>query len=333
MNDPQEYLNRLQQELKDAEAKYALLLENFKTATDSAALQKALEAIPFIKDAQAVQKAMALFNDKQEQPVVRRLALQKITGAIGDNKTYVENILAVLNDETAPAELRKSVLTALQTLDFSSNAMIAKRSDFKVVLRKLLDDDDPELKAMSAEKLALQKDEYVQRRLLKGLQEKDESLVSAAKAIQLLAYDAHANYYPVVRSILSNEATDSITKVEAIHALAFDQESKPLLQNLMQNKTQLKQIRVSSATAMELGHVNDFIAAAKRIVLDEDDYDDIRIACLSSLAHQPDKDEVFNDDQFVQKISLAKNLTGIKNLKKMSELYLGKARTFRQNKK
>lgn len=333
MNNPQEYLNRLQQELKDSEAKYALQLQQFTMATGSTALQKALEAIPFINDAQAVQKAMSLFNDKQEQPVVRMLALQKVVNAIGDNKTYVENILVVLNDETASAELRKSVFTALQTLDFSSNAMIAKRSDFKVVLRKLLDDDNPELKAMSAEKLALQKDEYVQRRLLKGLQEKDESLVPAAKAIQLLAYDAHANYYPVVRNILANEATDSTTKVEAIHALAFDQESKPLLQNLMQDKTQLKQIRVSSATAMELGHVNDFIAAAKRIVLDEDDYDDIRIACLSSLAHQQSRDAVFNDDQFVQKISLAKNLTGIKNLKKMSELYLGKARSFRQNKK
>lgn len=333
MNDPQEYLHRLQQELKDSETKYALLLQNFITATGSAALQKALETLPFITDAQAVQKAMTLFNDKQEQPAVRMLALQKVVSAIGDNKTYVENILAVLNDETAPAELRKSVLTALETLDFFSAAMIAKRSDFKVILRKLLDDHNPELKAMSAEKLALQKDDYVQRRLLKGLQEKDESLVPAAKAIQLLAYDAHANYYPVVRSILTNQATDNTTRVEAIHALAFDQESKPLLQNLMQDKTQLKQIRVSSATAMELGHVNDFIAAAKRIVLDEDDYDDIRIACLSSLAHLQDKDAVFNDDQFVQKISLAKNLTGIKNLKKMSELYLGKARTFRQNKK
>ena len=50
--------------------------------------------------------------------------------------------------------------------------------------------------------LAREKDDYVQRRLVDGLEGRSKALVPAAKAIQFLAYDVHSEYFPIAKRIV-----------------------------------------------------------------------------------------------------------------------------------
>ncbi|MFC5412206.1 hypothetical protein ACFPMF_22970 [Larkinella bovis] len=330
MEDKLEYARRLRSELQSAEEKQASLLDQFRQATRVGDFQKILKDIPFIKEPDAVEKAKALFLDKQRNATVRSLALQKITTAILGDGAFISQCLAVLADPVEPVLLRKNVLNVLGALSFASPVFRAMRSDYLAVLRGLLDDPDPGLREEAAGMLANEQDEFVQNRLLNGLKGDEKPIVSTAKAIQLLSRDAHANYYPVVREILQNPETDKTARVEAIHALAFDQESKPLLARLFSDKRQSKEVRMSSATAFQAAHPDDFIELAKPVILDEKEKKDIRAVSLNALMHHRDADAIYADEQFRTKVSRLKAPKSAPELKKLSKQYLEKANRFRK---
>lgn len=306
-----------------------MLLRNFIEATDPAALRTSLEEIPFIREPDAVAKAMGLFLDKEQDVDIRTLAVQKSAVFIAGDAIYITDCLRVLADEAEPASLRKSVLLVLFAFNFSSPVFRSLRSDFMVILRGLLDSPSAELRALAAEELAVNKDEVVQNRLLNGLKGLERPVVPKAKAIQLLSYDAHADYYPVVRQLLQDPDTNKAAKVEAIHALAFDPESKPLLAALFNDRKQAKEIRMSSAVAFQAAHPDEFIELAKPVIVDEKEGKDIRAVSLNALMHHRNAGAVYNDEQFLEKVSQIKDLKSTRELKKLSGQYLKNAVKFR----
>ena len=198
------------------------------------------------------------------------------------------------------------------------------------LLRSLLNDPDSSLREMAAEELAKYKDEFCIKKVADGLTKQGAPIVNDAKAIQLLGYDIHAEHYPIVRSLLQNPASDEATKLEAIHVLANDPESKQLLINLMLDKKQDKEIRMSSAIGVQSAYPQDFIRIAKPLVLDDGEEKDMRIATLNALMLNRDKTALYADEKFLAKVSGLNILTKSPELKKMSLRYLKNAAKHRR---
>lgn len=334
MEDNEEYYRRLRAEVEEAKKKFETSQANFMVAATSASLAKALWEVPYIQEPNAVQKAMQLFFDKQNELEVRLLALVKTLTAISEDIDVIKNLLRVLADTTETEALRKSVFDQMNVLSFSSRSFTALKSEYIEVLRKLLDDGSDELREKATVQLAIYKDEAVQNRLLDELKSQQASLVSPAKAIQLLAIDPHADYYPTVRELLQNPDTNDTVKIEAIHALAFDQESKPLIANIFNDRNQGNEVRMTSATAFQAAHPDNFAELAKPVILDDDEESEVRTASLNALMHFRDADKVFDDADFVngvRNISTPRSLTrslGNDDLRKMTEKYIQKADQF-----
>ena len=323
--DKHAYLKNLQDQLKLEKARYETGLINFMRASNSAEYTTALREIPYLNDEPAVQKVIDLLKDKQEDVVVRALAFQKALSSISRNLEYVTICLNILKDNTEPVELRIGILTMFRSLSFSSKFLVSLRADYMTALRILLDEPNHSLREMATEELAKHKDEYVQRRLLNGLSGAEVPLVLPAKAIQLLNYDIHAEHFPIVRHLLEQRGTDEMTRVEAVHALANDPESMPLLERLVKDPAEDIEVRMISATALSISHPEDFIEMAKDLIADEKQDKNIRAVCLNALMHQQHSDALYNDPGFLRKINQLQRKTDIPDLKKLSREYLDNA--------
>lgn len=316
---------------KTTEESYSVRLEQFNQATTVKALQKALNAIPRIDDPDPVEKAKELFLSKQKNIAVRILALQKIQTAILNDAPFIRSCLAVLADPTESVSVRNSVLEELGTLDFASRTFKAMRFEYINVLRRLLDDSNAVLRKAAAGVLANYKDEVAISRLLSGLKGEQELIVPRATAIQLVARDPHTDYYPVVREILQDPGANNTEKIEAVHALAFDQVSKPLLTKFFLDKKENTKVRMSSVSALQAAHPTEFAELAKPVIIDEKEKKDVRTASLNALMHGPNARVAFGDETFLNEVSNLKTLKRTKDLKNLSGQYLEKADTFRKS--
>ena len=327
MPNEDDYLKSVQNKVKAQQEQNESGLSNFRKARNAIEYKAALQQIRFLRDPEAVKKGIQLLKNKQEEVTVRSLVLQKALSSIGKNSEYIRDCLSILSDKTDRIEMRKGVFTVLKALNFGSKLFVSLRPEYMAILRSLLDDPDTDLREMAAEELAKVKDEFVQRRLLNGLTRQEAPIVSDAKAIQLLGYDIHAEYYPAVRRLLQNPESDDVTKLEAIHVLANDPESKQLLVDLMLDKKQDKELRMSSTAAVQSGHPQDFMQIAKTLVLDESESNDMRTVCLNALTlvHPTEKTALDEDQQFLQNVSRLHTLTQSPELKKMSLRYLESA--------
>lgn len=322
MTDKEKYLQELRAGIDAEKRKNESMLENFKSASNSSEYKAALLAISVINNEDAVLKAKSLVLDKQEDVSVRILALQKVVTALSADADFLDTCLDLLQDKTEDDYLRMAAFNVLKILRFSSGQFAAIRPDYMSILRALLDDPNVTLRAMAAEDLAMSKDEYVQRRLLAELETGEEKIVQRAKSIQLLGYDLHAEHFPIVRQILQDETASETEKVEAIHVLAKDPSSKELLKNLMLDKTQEKEVRLSSASALQAAQPEEFISVAQEVVLDEKEDKDLRIVSLNGLLQHIESDALKDNEEFLQRVSNLRTITVSPELKRVSKTYV-----------
>jgi hypothetical protein len=325
MVDKNRYFKSIQDNVKAREDEIELGLSRLRSAQNLADYKTALRAVPSVREPQDAEKGMQLLVDKREDPQVRLLVLQKALSAIGKNADYIRDCLAIAQDPGEQIDLRRAILTVLASFSFGSRAFVALRPEYMALLRSLIDDPDPLLRESAAEELAKDKDEYVHRRLLDGLAGREQPIVSTAKAIQLLGYDIHAEHFPVARRILEDPLTDETTRVEAIHVLANDPESKDVLTALMTDKRQTLEVRMSSATALKTSHLEHFSDIAKSIVVDEQEPKDMRALCLNALVHHSDSEALHKDDEFLRKLRTLQSSTKSTDLKRLSAWFLDNA--------
>jgi hypothetical protein len=214
----------------------------------------------------------------------------------------IPRLLATLRDEHESASARLAALQGLLAARFLGPRFAAYNADFLAALREIVrPGTDPELCEAALEVLALEKDAKAQELLRRGLTDPQAALVSPAKALQFLAYDDHAGVAQLARAIFP-KTTDTATKEEALRALASDPQSADLFAGLLKDKSQPRSIRALSATG--LNHVNPraFAEAARAIVPDDQDYDDIRATVVGALAHVADPAHLPKDQGFVKSV-------------------------------
>jgi hypothetical protein len=195
----------------------------------------------------------------------------------------VAELLATLRNREEPVTVRLAALRALAALDFLGPRFAPFRADYKQALRDVATDPAEELRENALELLAIDKDPYAQELLVAGLERPEAALVPDAKALQLLAYDDHAEIVPLARRVYKR--SKGAAREEALRLLATDPKSERLFSRLLKDKSEKRSIRRISASGLQSLNPDAFERTARKIVADEDDDNDIRATSLAALAH------------------------------------------------
>lgn len=196
----------------------------------------------------------------------------------------LDQLFAIVSDPSADVLQRRAALEGLRELAIASRVLKERNVQLIAMLRGLIDDPDQQLRETAISMLAQSKDEFVQRRLLDGLERREEPLVDDTLAIVLLGNDIHAGFIPTMRR-LAIESPNPAVRLEATKLLAADPASADLLFDIFDNKSEDDEVRRASASALMSVARDRFEPRAKEAVLDEDDTEQVRAASLTALTH------------------------------------------------
>ena len=270
-------------------------------------------------------EAINLIRDQTEEPELRASALKAIGQDLGNQDQSIDMLLELLKDNAQPREVRLAALQVLQMLAFISPLFLSKRPEFLATLRSIVEDSDTTVRQAAIEILALEKDEYVQRRLNEGLDDPSKALVSPEKAIQLLGQDVHAELYPRLREIVQNPPSPA-AREEAVRLLAGDPESKELLVNLLRDKAEDVKIRNLSVVALQSLDSSEFTEQAKQIVIDDTEDESLRLTGLTGLTHFEDQPSLLPDREFIEALERIRTESTSDQLKEAVDRYLNRTK-------
>jgi hypothetical protein len=256
---------------------------------------------------------------------VREAALMTAPLPEEDLTARVAALLSWVLDRKAPVAERTAVLQALGALDFLGPRFEPYRADYKQALRQLATDPRATLREKALELLAIGKDPYAQDLLVKSLENPDEAVVSEAKAMEFLAYDDHAELAPLARKVYKRST--GAAREEALRMLATDPSSERLLTRLLKDKSETSSIRRISASGLQSLNPGAFEKAARTIVTDDDDFDEIRATSLAALAHGREAHEKPADPKFVEAVQKLAEQTKSTALRSSSKRFLREIET------
>lgn len=105
--------------------------------------------------------------------------------------------------------------------------------------------------------------------------------------------------------------------------LATDPQSERLFTRLLKDKSEKSNIRRISASGLQSLNPGAFERAARRIVADDDDYNEIRATSLAALAHGREARDKPADPKFVDTVQKLTDSTRSTALRSSSRRYLG----------
>ncbi|MBB2701063.1 UNVERIFIED_ORG: hypothetical protein GGI66_005777 [Rhizobium esperanzae] len=195
----------------------------------------------------------------------------------------IRTLLNVAGDETLDASARKAALNKLGAAEFQPSEFADFHAEYIALLRRLAVDPNRDIRIAALDRLTLTGDVEAQKLLREGLENIRKPLVSAAKAIQLLARDDHGGSLSVFRA-LATEATGQVRE-QALRALAADQRSVPLFEKIVADKEEKTRIREIAAMNLKSTSIKRFADAARKLVLDDEEDDRLKAAAVSAIAH------------------------------------------------
>jgi hypothetical protein len=244
---------------------------------------------------------------KSGSPKARAAAISRMETDPKNMRGQVAQLLTVMRNRREPEIVRLAALRALKTAAFLGPPFAPYRADYLKALREVAPGSAAKLREQALEVLAAEKDPHAQEILMRGLADAKKALVPAAKAMQFLAYDSHSAAVRLARNVF-NRATGA-AKEEALRLLSSDPSAEKLLTRLMKDKSQKSIIRRISANGLQSLNPGAFAKAARRIVTDNDDYDEIRATALSALAHVQELGEALKDKSFTGKVEKIREKT------------------------
>jgi HEAT repeat protein len=267
--------------------------------------------------------ALGVIADSDATDDAFTAALQAMSLEVDDHLELIDTLLAYLGDAGNPPDRRLAVLNLLQEISFRMVGFPAKRPEYMAVLRSIIEDPDRKLRRVAIGILAREKDDYVQRRLVDGLEGKSKSLVPAAKAIQFLAYDVHSEYFPIARRIVENPPSQG-AKVEAVRLLAADPSGKDLLVGILRDRSEKPEVKMAAAVALQSLDAEEFERQARRIVLDDEEDDQLRALSLNALTYFGSPAVQREDDELARRVESLNSESRSRSVKKATAGYLAK---------
>jgi hypothetical protein len=235
----------------------------------------------------------------------------------------IERLIKTLEDVAEPKDLRLAALHALKTASFLGPAFAPYRAHYLKALRAVATDHEQEIREEVLETLVMEKVDFARRLLSDGLNRPEKALVTAAKAIQLLSFDGHAEVAPLVRDIFA-KAKDLSTKEAALRFLSTDPASAPLLSRVLKDQSQPARLRSLSATGLRLAKPKTFERTARAIVENRNEDDDVRATCLGALTLIKDFRKTRDDPSFAKAVSSLKDPKHSRALRASARRFMSK---------
>jgi hypothetical protein len=267
--------------------------------------------------------ALTVVRNPRASETLRAAALHAIGAGVTERPDLIDGLLDVLRDQSVPTDQRLGVLNLLQQISFQMVGFPGKRPAYLEALRSIVDDPDAELRRRAIGILAREKDEYVQRRLVEGLQGTAKALVPAAKAIQFLGYDVHAEYYPMLRRIVEKPPNQAAKK-EAMQLLAADPSSEDLMVRILKDKSEKSDVRRVSAVALQSMAPARLAVEARRMVVDDSEDDDLRAVLLNTLTYFGNGADLAGDAELNRHVEGLTAGSTSKQLKQAGAAYMSK---------
>ncbi len=320
--DVSEYRRQYEAELEEASRKAESPGEVLRKAQQGGGGQRAFAAgMPAAGD--ELSGAVAALDDLGAKTAAFSAALEIIGLNVGRHPDLIDTLCDFVADANNPVAKRLAVLNLLQEIAFTMASMPAKRPKFIGTLRSIMEDPDADLRRRAIGILAREKDDYVQRRLIDGLEGRAKALVPAAKAIQFLGYDVHADHFPVVRRIAENPPNQG-AQIEAIRVLAADPSAKDLLLEILKDKDQKPDVKRASAISLQALAPDQFAEQARRIVLDSDEDDQLRALSLNALTFFADPAAFTDDAELTRGVEQLSAESASRHLKKAAAGYMAR---------
>lgn len=266
-------------------------------------------------------EAIAVVRNRDEDAENRAVTLHSISSEIAQREDLMDWVLGLLRDATEPKVLRLEALRILQALNFSSALFTAKRPEYISTLREVANTEDMEVRERVLQILAQEKDEYAQRRLVEGLKDPTKALLPPEKAIPLLRNDIHADYFPILREIVTRPPS-AAAKREAIRLLGADPASRELLVDVLNNKKEGRETRRVSALALQALSPEVFEEHARRIVLDGDENQDLLATSINALTHSKVQQTAREDPEVSKRVERLSKQASSKEVKRAAEMYM-----------
>lgn len=236
---------------------------------------------------------------QQELNQARPGAAPAAEPAADDLAAQVADLMGAARDRKSPVEQRLSALRALGELEFLGPRFSPFQADYVALLRALAVDPRATVRRAALERLALRKDPEGRDLLIAGLENPADALVPEAVALQFLGHDDHGEIVPLARKVY-RRATGA-AREEALRILASDPGSESMLKRLLKDKSEVSSIRRVSASGLQNLNPDAFEKAARQIVADDDEFNEIRSTSLAALSRQaPD---VHADAKFVEQVA------------------------------
>ncbi|WP_308992705.1 hypothetical protein QLS71_016430 [Mariniflexile litorale] len=232
-----------------------------------------------------IDKALSLFRNEDLPEKLRACAFYGISGLVFSQEDVMLDAINEIKKGEGSGEIALASLNAIKAAEISSPQLYgANIAEYKDALRIAIDHKNENLRSSALEILAINKDEYAQRRLVESLEDPSKALVAPEIAVQLLSYDLHANHFKVLREVAINPP-NSITKRESIRNLGFDEESKELLQETLNDLNEEPEIRHAAATALMCLNPELSTEMSKKIIIEEQGHhlDGLKTALLNTL--------------------------------------------------
>lgn len=317
-----EQLKALEQTKQRREAAVGIFLDQQKT------VEERLRAAPScgsFSGKEEISVAASVLFSSEESLQVRIAALKNLNVAIGSDEQLALRVLELLEDEQESDMIKLGVINIFQAGQFSSAIISSLRAEYHQKLKNLLTKKDllPAILYIVLESLAQEKDEFVQRMLLKGLESPKEARVEPDRAIQLLAYDLHAEYYPILKKIVEEPPTPAAKK-EAIRALSGDQSAKSILVNTLTDKDENDEIRYASANSIAALDSSELYDHVRKILLDDEEDDEFRAALLNTASVLGDSNRLSTDEELQAKFSELSVASQATPLQKVTKRVLSK---------
>lgn len=272
-------------------------------------------------EADPVDDALAVLRDADAGDRLRSAALQVVALDVADRPEVIDALLDLVRDSTVPSDLRAAVLDVVQQISFRLVLFPDKRPAYLEALRSIVDDPDAELRRRAIGILAREKDEYVQRRLVDGLEGRSRALVPAAKAIQFLGYDVHAEHLPMLRRMVEDPPNNSARK-EAIRLLAIDPGSADLLLGIVEDKGERADVRRVAVVALQSVAPEKLESEARRIVVDDREDDQLQAVALNALTYFGDPAALAGDAELSEHVRHLRQASPSRHLKQATAAYM-----------
>ena len=315
-----QYEEQIERAAEDQRQGYRVFSDRSRPAEER---REALHRAAALRGQDEVNEAVDVILDRGEDPSLRASALRAIGIEVGKRHDLIDMVIGLLRDSAEPAEVRLAALRVLQQSSFRAATFNPKLPEYLDALRTIIDDSDASLRQQALEILAQEKDEYAQRRLLEGLKDPSVALVPPEKAVQLLGYDIHAEHYPILRDMVQNPPSPE-AKQEAVRLLAADPTSKDLLMERLQDKDEVREVRIASAAALQSLAPAEFEEQAKQIVLDDDEYDDLRATAINALTHFANQEALSQDVELTRRVEQLREEAPSEDVERTADRFLSK---------